>query len=437
MKKSSTAAAAGRLLQGLAASTMVCGAQAGPALEQALEELEAQVVAPVPAPHASAMPEPDEGLVTAPWGPGADAPWLVAGGATSRHSAHLVSGLQTSGPLRWRAGFAWREGPQRTWSLDGSLVAWSLGSSEFYASAERRHWGPGWMGSLILDGAAPALAAVGWRRTQATSTANWRWLGPWTADVFVGRLQGHQEPQRPLLIGTRLQFEPLQGLQIGLARTLQWGGAGRDENLRSLWRGLLGRDNLGSNGVDRANEPGNQLAGIDWRWSIGPAASPSFYGQVVGEDEAGMLPSRNMLLLGLDAPVPMRGGSLRLFAEAADTIAGDIAGRNFPGAAYRHHAFAQGYTQLGAPLGHPAGGDVRLLSVGAILQRGALGAMATLSLGHAEPTAQRFAAGRVGGLNAVAHVDVNRQQRVGTGLWWWRDRGGARGEAQLWWQHRY
>ena len=413
-------------------------AQAGLPLDNALD-WDRDVLEPLDRPPMRRALPPREGFETVPWGPGGDAPWLVPGGMPARLESQLVSSLNTSGPLRWRAGVAWSDGPRPSWRLDGSMLALALDRDELYASVERRHWGPGWMGSLILDGAAPALPAVGWRRTEAVPSTNpWlRWLGPWTADVFVGRLQGHSEPARPFLIGTRLQFEPWPGLELGLARTMQWGGAGRDEGWRSLIGGLIGRDNVGLGSTDQAHEPGNQLAGVDWRWTPQTPGLPSLYGQVAGEDEAGLLPSRNMALLGVDLPLHMRSGSLRVFLEAADTVAGDVSGRPAPGVAYRHHIYRQGYTHAGVPLGHPAGGDVRLVSVGALLQHGALGAMAAISAGSVAPQAQRFQPGRVHALNMAAHLDATVRDRLGAGLWWLRDSAGPRGEAQLWWQHRH
>lgn len=422
---------------------LACGASArmahaGLPLESALEWEWETFEAP-DLPQASRTVLPREGLETVMSGPGGDAPWLVPGGTPARLAAQYVSPMHASGALRWRAGFAWSDRPLRNWSLDGSVVALALDRAEFYASVERRHWGPGWMGSLILDGAAPALPAVGWRRTADTpSRQPWlRWLGPWTADVFIARLQGHTEPARPQLIGTRLQFEPIPGLEVGLARTMQWGGSGRNEGLRSLLGALIGRDNLGAGGLTQSNEPGNQLAGIDWRWTPDAQRLPSIYGQIVGEDEAGLLPSRNMALLGLDLPLPTRSGSLRLFVEAADTIAGDLGGHATPGAAYRHHVYRQGYTHAGVTLGHPAGGDVRLASLGVLMQRGAMGAIVALSTGRALPQAQRFAAGPVRAANFATHVDLTRRDRLGAGLWWAKDATGRRGEAQWWWQHRH
>jgi Capsule assembly protein Wzi len=411
------------------------GAHAGPSLDASLTR-----AAQAHADDGVAALTPQEGLFTALSGPGADAPWLVPGGAPGRLESQWLSPQREFGRLRLRTGLAWREEGPRGWSLDGSLLALDLGPmGEVYASVERRHWGPGWLGSLILDGAAPALPALGWRRDEPARSewAGLRWLGPWSADVFVARLRGHVEPQRPLLIGMRLQFEPSDALTIGLSRTMQWGGRGRDEGWRSLVNALIGRDNTGEYGLTPGNEPGNQLAGIDWRWTAD--ATWSLYGQVVGEDEAGLLPSRNMALLGVDWRPQTTGSALRrVFVEAVDTRAGGLSANAALGGSYRHPAFEQGYSSEGQLLGHPAGGDLRLASLGALWQHGPWGAMAALSAGRAEPSAQRFAAGPVAGVNGALHLDLDASQRIGLGAWWWRESSrGSRGAAQLWWQHRH
>ena len=195
-------------------------------------------------------------------------------------------------PVEASAGFVWRQE-----------------AGEWYASVQRRNWGPGWTGSLILDGAAPPLAAIGWRRPQplASSSPWWQWLGPWTADFFVGQLAGHQQPERPALIGMRLQLQPVDGLQLGLSRTLQWGGRGRDESARSLLHGLLGMDNKGTSGITTENEPGNQLGGFDWRWQWPGERGYAFYGQLIGEDENGYLPSAYIVQAGLEARAVLAG----------------------------------------------------------------------------------------------------------------------------------
>jgi hypothetical protein len=116
-------------------------AHAGPALDDTIEwEQERSDAVPATATQASVIPR--AGLETVPWGPRGDAPWLVPGGSTARHAAHIVSSLYREGAIRWRAGFAWRDGQDRSWSLDGTMVALGFDAGELYASVERRHWGP-------------------------------------------------------------------------------------------------------------------------------------------------------------------------------------------------------------------------------------------------------------------------------------------------------
>ncbi len=61
--------------------------------------------------------------------------------------------------------------------------------------------------------------------------------------------------------------------------------------------GLPDRDNTGTD-----NEPGNQLAGFDFKFKLEPTLGwpVSFYGQMIGEDEAGGLPSANMYTGGIE-----------------------------------------------------------------------------------------------------------------------------------------
>jgi hypothetical protein len=367
--------------------------------------------------------------------PGVAVAWFVPGGSRSVIDTHWQSPAVGSGPLTLRAGFGWRATdavPER-WSLDGTAIEWSFGRSRAYASVERRHWGPGWMGSLILDGAAPALPAVGWRRDEARSDGWAAALGPWSADVFAAQLRGHTEPRRPFLIGMRVQWRPIGPLAIGASRMLQWGGVGRPQGLGNLLRALAGRDNI--DGTDKSQEPGNQLAGVDWRWAPTGDDGAAFYGQLVGEDEAGLWPSKNMLLAGVDATLPLTGAEVRVFAEAVDTMAGRVGANAAPGTSYRHPLYPQDYTSQGALLGHPAGGDVRLATVGTAIMQGRRTGMVALSAGSAAATAQRFAPGRIYGLNAAGHIDLPAQQRLAAGWWWWRDAQGARGEARVWWQY--
>lgn len=366
--------------------------------------------------------------------------WLVAPPLGGFSGARLAIDVLDSADVRLRLGLGWRDGASRQFTAEGSEAAWVLESSEIYASVQRRHWGPGRAGSLILDGAAEALPAIGWRRRVAKASDN-RWLqllGPWSGDVFLGGLQGHEQPPHPFLIGMRIEAQPLPNLRLGAARTMQWGGGGRPEGVASLLHALLGTDNTGYGAISFDDEPGNQLAGFDWRWTLWPQHDLAWYGQIIGEDEAGKLPSANVALVGFDMRVPLDGsGHVRAFVEWTNTLAGDIGGHPRPGAAYRHHIYRQGYTHDGLMLGHPAGGDVELTSAGLLLDHGALSATVIAARGRALPSAQRFLPGRLEIVNASAQWMLGRGQSTGVGLWWLRSAGGREGSAQWWWQYAW
>lgn len=290
-------------------------------------------------------------------------PMLNAGDAgTGLRLGHTLA----NAPQGWRVrlGAAWSHPRTRTglpgFSLEGSELSHPLGAGRVYLSQERRHWGPGWVGSLVLDGAAPPLAAAGWRKMDDRAfESRWlSWLGPWGADFFVGGLAGHEQPDRPWLVGMRVTVQPLQGLELGLSRTMQWGGRGRDESLRGFLRALAGEDNAEPG--QAFQEPGNQLAGYDVRygWQGASGGSWAVYGQAIGEDEAGGLPYKFLLTGGLELggrwagsrERGLPGATWRVFVEWSDTGMKHAYATHQPGA-YRHHLFARGYTHHRQVLG--------------------------------------------------------------------------------------
>jgi len=406
--------------------------------------------------HASRATElavllPADGVTVAAMGPSVDVPWILSplvrgsGGLqalwTVRDQREVLVRLGAGAADVQSTGRAppFQRPPDRSWNFDGTEVAWRFEEGEFYGSMQRRNWGPGWTGSLILDGAAQPVAALGWRRPLPRASEHpWlRWMGPWSADVFFGRLAGHDTPERPELIGMRLQLQPWDFLQIGLSRTMQWGGRGREESLRSLLRGLLGEDNVGSHGITKANEPGNQLAGFDWRVRLGADEDNAFYGQAIGEDEDGGLPSAYIAQFGLQAHARLLGVEWLGFVEWNDLIAAHVyQGTRPPGITYTSAVFKQGYTNDHMPLGHPAGGDVTMASVGVLARVANLALKLVASHGDALPTAQRFAPGSFSGVNGSLRIDIDARQQIGAAAWWWRDAAERQRALQLWFSYR-
>ncbi|MBK1875674.1 capsule assembly Wzi family protein [Pelagicoccus mobilis] len=283
--------------------------------------------------------------------------------------------------------------------FDGSYLAVALGNWSLALDQVDRWWGPGWDGSLILSNNARPAPAVSLTRISpdAWKTKWLNWIGPWTFTTFMGQLD-NEEPlrERPnpdagkegepetilipwgsdaLLFGMRIDFTPFgwKNLDIGLSRTAQWAGEGRPKDWSTFKKLLLGEDNA-VNGINSENEPGNQLAGVDYRLRI-PGFKIAQYAQLIGEDEDGFLPDANMLLAGIEAwgELESQNATWRAYFEWADTRAGYLRrdpeshpNRDF-NTAYNHHIYKSGYRRKGKAIGHAMDGDGIMRSIGGFI----------------------------------------------------------------------
>lgn len=281
-----------------------------------------------------------------------------------------------AGPVTLHLAVAAVDNPidQKNVRLDGSYLSIDWGHWRLGAGQVDRWWGPGWQGSLILSNNARPSPGVFIDRT-ATRPFDLpllRRLGPWTFSAFANQLESERHVPHAKLLGARFAFKPLKSLEIGLNRTAQWGGEGRPETLSSLKDLIIGNDNVGDSGIelDGSNEPGNQLGGFDLRWTtrIGDR-SLTLYGQLVGEDEAGGLPSRKIGLFGIEMPITTNSTHGRIYLEASDTTM-DFLGDRFENATYNHHIYQSGYRYYGQAIGASTDNDSRLLTLGGIHEIG-------------------------------------------------------------------
>ena len=247
-----------------------------------------------------------------------------------------------------------------TW--DGSYVSAELLGQLVYAGQLERWWGPGHDQSLIWSNAAPSIPGLGVRRAgeQAPRTEWLSWIGPWGYDVFVGRLPHYTSNPGARLFAARLYARPIQGLEIGASRLIQWGSG--DSGVGALGDALLGRAN------DPTRPANNEAAGFDLRYRLLVAGNPlALYGQLVGEDEAGLWPSKYTGLLGAGYGHSWMGARLQWHAEAADTKASRLFRGTAAGigrVAYRHSRYRDGLYVDGLPIGAGIGGDGRIYSAG-------------------------------------------------------------------------
>lgn len=255
--------------------------------------------------------------------------------------------------------------------LDGSHASMLLGNWAFSAAMVDRWWGPGWDGSLILSSNARPVPSLVLQRNRSTpfKFPLLKWLGPWQFTTFMGQLESDRVVPDPLLFGMRLNFRPAQGLEIGLSRTAQWCGEGRPCDLGTFGDLLLGIDNVDAQ-LTKAEEPGNQLGGYDIRWAGNVLSQPTaFYAQVIGEDEAGGLPSRLFGMAGIEASGGWQdtGASWRAYLELANTTGGLLRDETFYNMVYNHGIYQSGYRYRDKSLGHGADNDSKIQTLGLLL----------------------------------------------------------------------
>ncbi len=247
---------------------------------------------------------------------------------------------------------------------DGSYIAGIIGNWALGVGAIDRWWGPGWQSSLILSNNARPTPGVFLSRVdnRAFDFPVLEWLGPWDLRMFVNQTESDRATPEAKLFGMRITFKPFKKLELGLSRAAQWGGEGRPEDLGTFWKMMVGKDNRGSNGLDASNEPGNQLGGFDWRLSHTIAGvSGAFYGQLIGEDEAGGLPYKYLGLAGIETSFLAGSVHNRLVVEASNTTMEFNKGGT-PNVAYEHPRYPSGYRYRGRPLGASTDNDSELLA---------------------------------------------------------------------------
>lgn len=173
-------------------------------------------------------------------------------------------------------------------------------------------------------------------------------------EVFLNKLESERFVPEPYFFGMRLSTQINSQLNISFYRTALFGGQGRPSNGRVFFDMLIGRDNYSS--IDeKENEPGNQLAGIDFKYYFSSQRA-SIYGQIVGEDESGYLPSRTFYILGSEFFLN-RDNNKSINIEYTDT------GTKIKNYVYSHFIYKDGYRYKGDPIGSVFDADSKIFII--------------------------------------------------------------------------
>ena len=258
---------------------------------------------------------------------------------------------------------------------DDTYVGMVLGNWIMTAGWQQRWWGPGIDGSIILSTNARPSPGITLQRNLSTPfKTKWlSWMGPWTLTTFMNHLDDERVVNDGLLWGFRFSFRPLKSLEIALSRTAQWCGDDRPCDLSTFWNVITGDDNKGLN-VGEEDEPGDQMGGIDIRWSLPKDIPAAMYLQWIGEDrrtEGGpIIVGSFSRQVGAEFWGDIGGLTHRSHIELSEITCrkGEFgSSERVPNCAYEHFIYTTGYRYKGRSMGHGVDGDSRSYSIGSTL----------------------------------------------------------------------
>ena len=248
---------------------------------------------------------------------------------------------------------------------DHSYLGLVLGNWIVLGGRIEKWWGPGWSSNLSLtNNARPPLGFTLQRNySDPFDYPVLKWLGPWTTNLFISELDDQRVINDAKLVGMTVGFRPHQSVELNLRRTAQWGGEGRPQSFSNFIKLVLANSDNCPDLDCKPNEPGNQLAGADFRWDI-PWFDGAVYGQMLGEDGSGSLPSKRAYERGFQYNVHSDLFEGMVFVEYSNTSTSADPEQRPYNVLYNHSIYQTGYRYEGRSIGATWDNDSKVTSIG-------------------------------------------------------------------------
>ncbi|GAA78788.1 capsule assembly Wzi family protein [Pseudoalteromonas sp. BSi20495] len=252
-------------------------------------------------------------------------------------------------------------------SLDDSYLAYRLGNWIFRAGAVEQFWGPGVDNSLIISGNAKPLPALSVTREKSTAfeTPWLSWIGQWGFTAQMAKLESTRVIPDALLWSSRLNIRPIQQLEIAVSWSAQWAGDGQPGSAGDFIDVITGQTACidGNDSCDSQLESkiGNQLAGIDIRWSDTLFNQPyAVYASTIGEDASSQFkPADRAYLFGVQTTQRIYDQNLLINVEYIDTGVSCSAESIVENCYYEHSDYKSGYRYHGRTIGSTYDNDAQ------------------------------------------------------------------------------
>jgi hypothetical protein len=244
-------------------------------------------------------------------------------------------------------------------TFDQSFIEYNHQNIIFGIGKVNRNWSFSPNTSLILSSNTRPTESIYFHliNDQRSDNNLLSWIGPWSFEAFNSTTSSSGNAKKPMLLGYRIVIEPFQNFKFELVKTSQWGGVGYNKNFPSFLAATLGNTN-----EDDFSDI-NQLAGFGVSYLTNVNKIPlKIFGQIIGEDEAGALPSCLMSLFGSEFNFKNNNLISKLGFEYIDTrIKKTSHGNCGQNTAYNNSSYE--YANYGVVYGAPIDTDSKSLSV--------------------------------------------------------------------------
>ena len=198
-------------------------------------------------------------------------------------------------------------------SFDNSYINYEKGIANLSIGKVDRIWSFSKKSSLILSSNTRPLEALS---LSLENKFNMNWLpspANWSVELINGSTKNSYNGKNSMLSGARVVISPSDKLNFEFLQTAQWG----DQNDK-LYSSNLKAFFLDSN--EGKNASTNKMAGFGVSYSAPLNGNTyRFYGQAIGEDEAGNFPSCYSWMAGIELWAPEMKFPTTLTIEAVDT----------------------------------------------------------------------------------------------------------------------
>ncbi|QIR15952.1 capsule assembly Wzi family protein [Shewanella aestuarii] len=262
---------------------------------------------------------------------------------------------------------------EKTFRLDDSYFAVVLGNWVITAGTLEQWWGPGFDSSLHKSNNARPMPSlmVSRNNVQAFETPMLSWLGPWSLTGGISIMEKERFAPHALLWNLRGAIKPLKQLEVGLSWTAQFCGEGQECDFDSAWKSITGQRDCRNDIGNGCSNYGNQMAGIDIRYSETFWQVPvGLYLERTCEDSKGK-PWQIVdcgKMYGADTRFSLGKQQYKMFLEYTDTMMFCGEDTTEFNCFYEHSVYQSGSRYYGRAFGSTYDSDAQVFALGLVGQ---------------------------------------------------------------------